>query len=1395
ATINACPGLSNSSIITVHPLPIPNFSVPPVGCKGVAVVPSNGTTGASSYLWNFGNGQTISGMSPASVYNTVGLYTIHLTAVSQYGCKDSINHSISIEVPPTAGFSTSVDSGCAPLQTSFQNLSSGYSATSVWNLGNGQTSNAGFNQSFNASFNAGNNGDTTYVVVLSVSNLCGTSIAKDTIIVKDKPHAQFVATNTGCSPVWVTYVNQSIGLNPSFHWYLGSGFDTAAYLAPSHYYVAYNTDTTYYDTLVATNMCGVDTVVHSVVVHPNTVIAVANASTYVGCAPLNVQFSGGTIGGNVWYWDFGDGGVSNLLYPSHTYLNPGIDTVKFMVNDGCSFDTVRFVIQILTPPTVSMLASTPSLCVFDTILSFTSTNNNLNYVEWNFGDGTTSNQNPTVQHVYQTPGTYQVMLAGGINNGCIDSVYTSVVIHPLPILAYNLFPHSVCLNQPGFTVTAMPSGGILTGPALSGNIFTPNSAGLGTHVLNYQFTDGNGCTNTIQDTVLVNPLPAVGIDSLPPFLCVNAAPIPLFGTPSGGTFSGPGISNNMLNPTLAAPGIKTITYTYTAPSGCYNSTSTTIQIVPLPTIIFNLQANTCINTAPFSMLALPLGGTFSGPGVTLNVFDPVQAGLGTHVITYTYTDNYGCISTYSKSITVNPLPVPIITAIPTTACLNDPGINLTATPPGGIFSGFGVNNGVFYPALAGVGGPDTIKYVVSNAAGCKGDTFTSISVLPIPTVTFGATPATMCLNDSAFILTANPPGGTFSGQGVLNNAFYPSIAGVGSSIPITYTYTAPNGCSNTAMAYISVNPLPQIAINPLPIPVCSNVGTITLSANPSGGSFFGVGVVNGTIDPANLGVGGHTIGYTYQGLNGCRDTTYLNFNVVNPTPCQMNVIPSIFCSNNNPVPLAGTPTGGVFVGSSVQGNLYVPNSAHSMITTPFVDTVTYVYTDTNYCNSYDSQLVTLYPSPHNNVVVNPLNGCNPMTVQISNTAINVSSYYWDFGDGDTVHQAVPAHLYDSVGIFPAVYIASNMYGCADTLRFTFTVNPSPHADFNMAFDSSCTHPVSLGTANNSTGALTYNWFWNGNISQNFSPTISFNLPGVYPVTLIAFNGFGCSDTAVKPFTVYPTLVPDFVPNIPFGCEPPSFVTFNNTSQYSGHYWWYVTDSLIGTNPSATVLFDTTGFFTIKLVISNANNTCFDSISKIQQVVHDPIADFEFENINTAPPHCLVVFTNKSIDAVNYIWYFGDGESSTEENPQHEYAEVGNYTVMLIAINQYGCADTITKSVLVKYEKGLFVPNTFIPYGDVAANRTFKPSGTGLEKYHIWIFDTWGTMIWESTALDNYGRPSEGWDGKLRPEDMETAPQDVYVWKIEAVFDDGSIWMGNSLKGEKPQKVGTVTLLK
>ena len=76
-----------------------------------------------------------------------------------------------------------------------------------------------------------------------------------------------------------------------------------------------------------------------------------------------------------------------------------------------------------------------------------------------------------------------------------------------------------------------------------------------------------------------------------------------------------------------------------------------------------------------------------------------------------------------------------------------------------------------------------------------------------------------------------------------------------------------------------------------------------------------------------------------------------------------------------------------------------------------------------------------------------------------------------------------------------------------------------------------------------------------------------------------------------------------------------------------------------------------------------------------------------------------------------------------------------------------------------------------------------------------IFDTWGNILWMSTLLDRDGRPVEGWDGYYKG---KLLPQDVYVWRIKAVFRDGSVWEGESMGNTEdlPQeKYGTVTLIR
>src|SRR5690606_26950856 len=105
-------------------------------------------------------------------------------------------------------------------------------------------------------------------------------------------------------------------------------------------------------------------------------------------------------------------------------------------------------------------------------------------------------------------------------------------------------------------------------------------------------------------------------------------------------------------------------------------------------------------------------------GVSNGIFDPVASGVGTHVITYSYTDGNGCQADTQQAVTVYALPVVSFNAL-TDVCLNGPAVLLTGgTPSGGQYFGTGVTNNQFDPALAGIG-QHTIQYAFTDGNGCS----------------------------------------------------------------------------------------------------------------------------------------------------------------------------------------------------------------------------------------------------------------------------------------------------------------------------------------------------------------------------------------------------------------------------------------------------------------------------------------------------------------------------------------------------------------------------------------------------------------------------------------------------------------------------------------------------
>ncbi len=167
---------------------------------------------------------------------------------------------------------------------------------------------------------------------------------------------------------------------------------------------------------------------------------------------------------------------------------------------------------------------------------------------------------------------------------------------------------------------------------------------------------------------------------------------------------------------------------------------------------------------------------------------------------------------------------------------------------------------------------------------------------------------------------------------------------------------------------------------------------------------------------------------------------------------------------------------------------------------------------------------------------------------------------------------------------------------------------------------------------------------------------------------------------------------------------------------------------------------------------------------------------------------------------NFSWNFGretdipypqSNESYLAEEKIEQRYKYGYYDVTLRSESEY-CIDSATKQIFIDLQEGLYVPNSFVPESKSPGLAKFQPKGFNIETYKIWIYDTWGNLMWYSDKLIN-GQPLEGWDGTYNG---ITAKLDSYVWKVEATFLDGTKWEGQaSSTGSKKSTYGNVLLLR
>jgi PKD repeat protein len=361
---------------------------------------TNATTGATGYLWEFGDGNTSTGTNPSNTYNATGNYNVTLIATAANGCTDTLTKPAYIKVNlPTASVIANPSQGCAPLTVSYTTaLSPAVTPVSnSINFGDG-TANATTASGSHIYVNPG-----TYVMTYTYTLPGGcTGTAQTTVIVSTPPVANFTLTpDTLCPGSSVTFTNTSTGAT-NYNWVFGDG-GSSQQTNPIY---TYNYSGNYTVVLTASNNGCNTTLAKQVVVNP----PLANYYFTYNCANrLQVSFHDTSIGATSWLWSFGDGTTSALQDPVHTFPSYATYSVVLTVTNsatGCSNSRTENIRLFADPLTVFTVVN-DTTCTGSGV-SFTSISSTdiASIYFWTFGDGNASSTaNSATTHIYTTAGS------------------------------------------------------------------------------------------------------------------------------------------------------------------------------------------------------------------------------------------------------------------------------------------------------------------------------------------------------------------------------------------------------------------------------------------------------------------------------------------------------------------------------------------------------------------------------------------------------------------------------------------------------------------------------------------------------------------------------------------------------------------------------------------------------------------------------------------------------------------------------------------------------------------------------------------------------------------------------------------------------------------------------
>ena len=705
-----------------------------------------------------------------------------------------------------------------------------------------------------------------------------------------------------------------------------------------------------------------------------------------------------------------------------------------------------------------------------------------------------------------------------------------------------------------------------------------------------------------------------------------------------------------------------------------------------------------------------------GDGIIDTQINAVHQYTSVGQFTVTLTTGSGlCYNTRSKTITISPKPTANFMAA--TGCSNTPlSFVDQSTIASGTLTQWVWNFGTGDTSILqnpnytySTGGNYLTSLIVISDANCSASYSSNQVILSSPIAIF--LPLNTCLGQATnFSNLTNANGSSITnynwdfGDGNSDTSASPThnFANSISNYQVILTVTAANGCNDTLVKDIRISNIPTAGFS-VPTPLCqSNNVQFTDLSSVVGDTLnfwhwdFGDGTTDTISAPNHIFTqpGNYMVTLIAYSPSSCASS---------PSQQTVSIIQSPIAAFSNTTTCLGLSTSFTNLstpapGSSIASYMwhFTANDSSSFATTFFTFNsqlnypVTLLVTSPEGCTSQVQQTVQVHPQPNANF--STILPCSKQAVQFTNQSTtdslsSITQYSWNFGDFSNPGTNLsalqnPSHTYDTSANFTASLIVITNFGCSDTIIKNIRVNPSAPVQFT--YSPTCFGDLMTFFNPGSTLDSTYLWnFGDGQTNILKEPAHYYSSARNYQVTLNVTTSKGCVSTASKQVSVSPIPVPAF--STPAGCKQADYTFIDNSTVSTGtisSYKWKITEGNINlTGQTASNVFSDTGTYHVTLTVKS-DIGCSKSLMHPFTIHGLPTANFSF-NPQYGNPPLEVNFIDQSIGASSYAWNFGvDTSMNFSQNPTYSYNDTGLFQINHIVTSQFGCKDSIKKSIYV-----------------------------------------------------------------------------------------------------------------